>query len=140
MAWGKGIIAGMIIFMIFIIGMCIYMFLIPVDEYDHKYYEDGLKYDHDYDREAQVGKDHARPEIQVAGHYIKFTFVRPVKGTVKFVRPSDSALDKIFMIDSHQGNEANIPLQSFAIGQWQIVMEWESNHKAYLYKQEVYIK
>ncbi len=39
MNWGKGIITGMIIFMLFILSMCIYMFRMPADEYDHQYYE-----------------------------------------------------------------------------------------------------
>jgi len=140
MNWGKGIIAGMIIFMLFIIGMGIYMFSVPVDEYDHQYYENGLNFNHDYDREAQVGKDHAQPLIQVIGHHIKFTFAQPVKGKIKFMRPSDPALDRFFKLDSSEGNEIEVPLASIAAGQWQLVLEWESNHKAYLYHQEVYIK
>ncbi len=63
MNWGKGIIAGMIIFVLFIAGMCIYMFTSPQDDFDQQYYEKGLTFNHDYDREQQVTKDHAEPLI-----------------------------------------------------------------------------
>src|SRR5271165_5659973 len=94
MNWGKGIILGMVIFVLFIIGMSIKFFLLPVDDYDHQYYENGLNFDHDYNREKQVVTDHAAPSIKVDSQMFRLTFTRPVTGKIKFLRPSDTALDR----------------------------------------------
>jgi hypothetical protein len=116
------------------------MFMAPADDYDHQYYEKGLAFNHDYDREAQVVKDHARPLIVVVDHLIKFTFSQPVKGRVKFMRPSDNTLDTAFNLNSGTTKEVEFPLNKIITGQWQLELEWQSNRKAYLYHQEVYIK
>ena len=137
MNWGKGIILVLAIFILFISGMSIYMFLAPVDDYDHQYYENGLNFDHDYNRERQVIKDHATPSVRVANQKFFLGFTQPVTGHIKFLRPSDTALDKTFKLE---GKEIEISLKTIPVGQWQLVMAWESNHKAYLYHKEVYIK
>lgn len=128
------------LFILFISGMSIYMFMAPKDDYDHQYYEKGLTFDHDYDREKQVVKDHARPLIVLAADEIKLTFAQPVKGKIKFLRPSDNALDMAFDLNSDTGRTVAFPLDKIPAGQWQLAMEWESGHKAYLYHQEVFIK
>jgi hypothetical protein len=140
MNWGKATIVILTVFVLFIGGMSFYMFRAPKDDYDHQYYENGLNFDRDYNREAQVVKDHAQPLIVLNGNKIKFTFAEHVKGKIKFMRPSDNLLDKAFTLNSDTGREQEISLDKFPSGQWQLVMEWESNHKAYLYHKEIYIK
>jgi hypothetical protein len=140
MNWGKGIIAVLALFILFISGMSIYMFMAPVDDYDHQYYEKGLTFNHDYDREKQVVKDHARPLIAIINHHINITFAQPVLGKIKFMRPSDNTLDKVFNLNSGVGKYVDLSLATIVGGEWQLEMEWESNHKAYLYHQEVFIK
>jgi len=137
MNWGKGIVFGMAAFVIFIVGMCVYMVSSPTDSFDHEYYEKGLDFDHDFSREQQVVKDHAQPIIQLGADKIEFTFAQPAKGTIKFMRPSSTSSDKIYQINSAQ---AEIPITSLAAGDWQLVFEWTSNKKAYLYQKEIYIK
>jgi len=137
MNWGKGIILGMAIFVLFIVGLCVYMLASPADDFDHQYYEKGLNFDHDYAREQQVVKDHAQPLIQFTGEQLKITFSQSANGTVKFTRPSSSLSDRTFPI-TH--TELDIPLKSLATGEWQLTFEWTSNKKAYLFYQEVYIK
>lgn len=140
MNWGKGIIGGMVLFMLFIISMCVYMFMAPEDGYDHQYYEKGLNFDKDFIKERQVETDHAQPLIGVSGKTVRITFIKPASGIIKFIRPSNQILDKEFKLDSTVGREITIPVQSMAVGRWQLVLNWESNRKAYLYQQEIYIK
>jgi hypothetical protein len=140
MNWGKGIVGGMILFMLFILSMCIYMFMAPEDGYDHQYYEKGLNFDKDFKKEQQVQKDNARPVIKIYEKKIHITFVKPASGIIKFARPSNEALDKDVKIDSALGKQIIIPVQGMAIGRWQLVLTWESNHKAYLYQQKIDIK
>jgi hypothetical protein len=140
MNWGKGIIGGMVLFMLFIISMCVYMFRIPEDGYDHQYYEKGLNFDKDFNKEQQVQRDHARPLIEVSDKTVSITFMKPASGTIKFVRPANEALDNVIKLDSTSGKNINIPVERMAVGRWQLVLNWQSNHKAYLYQQEIYIK
>lgn len=137
MNWGKGIVGGMIVFMLFIIAMSVYMFMAPEDQYDHQYYEKGLNFDKFYNKEAQVVKDHAQPVIKISGGIITLTFDQSAKGTITFMRPSNDAMDKTYNID---GKEAQFPVVLVGKGQWQFVFDWVSNNKAYLYQKEVYLK
>lgn len=140
MNWGKGIIAGMIIFMLFILSMCIYMFRMPADEYDHQYYEKGLSFNKDYDREQQVSKDHAQPSISQVGDHLVIRFKAPAAGKISLIRPDDKSSDAAYPLQSGENNIVMILLTPIKKGQWQIMLEWESYHKAYLYQQEIYIQ
>jgi hypothetical protein len=116
------------------------MFISPADDYDHHYYEKGLTFNHDYDREEQVEKDHAQPLIALTNKEGVFTFSQPGKGTIRFMRPSNSAADKVYSFDSGNSKTVSFSLAPFAAGKWQLVFEWTSDHKSYLYQQEIYIK
>jgi hypothetical protein len=140
MNWGKGIILGMALFVLFITGMGVCMFMSPTDDYDHQYYEKGLTFNQDYNHEQQVARDHAQPLIEVAGDVMRFTFIEPVKGKITFVRPSDNLMDKIYQLDSGPGTEIDIPIGSINKGQWRLVIDWKSNSKRYLYYKEMFIK
>jgi len=140
MNWGKGLIAGMTVFMLFIISMCVYMFRMPADEYDHQYYEKGLNFDRDFDKEKQVVTDHAQPVINVEDGQARITFKTPANGTARFIRPSSEALDKTFQLKTTADNSANLALNGLVTGKWMVVLDWKSGDKAYLYQQEVYLK
>lgn len=140
MNWGKGIVLGMIVFMLYIIGMSIYMFMAPADEYDHQYYEKGLTFNADYKKEKQVFNDHAQPQIAVAAGSVKLSFKAPVKGTISFIRQSDKTLDRKDKLDSGTGRDIEFGTSNFAKGRWRLVMDWQSDNKVYLYQQEIFIK
>lgn len=130
----------MIIFMLFIISMCVYMFYMPADDYDHQYYEKGLNFDKEYNRERQVVTDKAQPLIKVDSCCIQVTFPQVIKGHVTLLRPSGSVKDQVFTLDNKNGQPIEILTAHIAKGQWQLVFNWTSNNKAYQYQQEVYIK
>jgi hypothetical protein len=140
MNWGKGVIAILAVFVLFIVAMSVYMFSAPADEYDHQYYENGLNFDHDYNREALVTKDHAQPVIAIDTCCVKITFPQVVIGQVKFMRPSSDAKDGTYALDNRNGQPIEILTSKMAKGKWQLEFEWKSNHKAYLYHQEIYVK
>ena len=140
MNWGKGIITGMVLFMVFILGMCIYMFRMPADEYDHQYYEKGLNFDKDFEKEKQVYKDYAQPDINISDRDLSITFNEPAVGTVRFIRPSSEALDQIVPLNTNGGKVTTLSVSSLVAGQWQMVLEWKSSNKSYLYHKEIFIK
>ncbi|SHN14137.1 FixH family protein [Mucilaginibacter sp. OK098] len=137
MNWGKATVLILIAFVLFIGGMSVYMFRSPKDDYDHQYYEDGINFDHDYNREAQVTKDHAEPVIKINADSILVTFSQIVEGKVKLMRPSSDAADKSYLLE---GKVVTIPLSQLIKGKWKLVFEWKSNNKAYLYNTEIFVK
>ncbi len=140
MNWGKATAVILIIFVLFIGGLSYFMFTAPNDEYDHQYYEDGLNFDHDYNREAQVTKDHAQPSIEVDTCCIKLSFPQIIIGKVRMSRPSSDASDTTIILDNKNGNPIEILTKHLAKGNWQLVFDWKSNSKAYLYHYEIYVK
>ena len=140
MNWGKATIVILVVFILFIGGMSVYMFLAPKDDYDHQYYENGLNFDHDYIREKQVIKDNAQPLIEIDSCCIRFTFPQLIKGEVKFMRPSSDAKDLSYVLDNKAGGPIQFTTSQMVKGRWQLVFNWKSNHKDYLYHQEIYIK
>lgn len=135
MNWGKGIIIGMGIFMLFITVLGVAMFRQP-DEADPNYYEKGLAFDADYARERQVVKDHAQPSLQVKGNVLAVGFVAPATGTATFMRPSTEGMDKIVKLPINTG-EVTIPLTGMAPGHWQLRFDWTSNGRKYLFSREI---
>ena len=140
MNWGKAIFWGLAIFVVFIMAMCVYMFAAPVDDYDHEYYEKGLSFNADYDRERQVVTDHAQPDIKVSNKLISFVFSSAIKAKIKFMRPSSNQADRVYIEECNAQNAISLPVTNFAPGPWQLELEWQSKGKQYLYHQEVYVK
>ena len=140
MNWGKATVGILILFVLFIGALSYYMWRAPDDEYDHQYYENGLNFDHDYNREKQVVKDHAQPIIEIDTCCIKLTFSQVIKGQLKMSRPSSDVRDTSFVLDNKSGNPIEILTRHLVKGKWQLVFDWKSDNKAYLYQQEVYVK
>src|ERR1700761_9292815 len=124
MNWGKIIVITLSTFVIFIAGMSIYMFASPQDDYDHDYYEKGLSFDKDYAREENVVKYHAQPQIQLNNYAVEIDFTGNATGTIKFERPSDDGMDKIFQVNA---SKLIVPVTSLATGKWQVIIDWKSN-------------
>ncbi len=136
MNWGKGIVLGMIVFVIFITAMGINMFLQP-DDVDNEYYEKGLAFDADYNREKQVVTDKLQPTILFADNAMRLKFVKAVKCKISLIRPSDRRLDQTFISVSNKANEIDIATAALAKGPWQLALEWTGDNRKYLFKQEV---
>lgn len=136
MNWGKGIVFTLSVFVLFIAGLSIYMFSTPQDDYDHAYYEKGLNFDKDFIKEENVVKDHAQPQIQVGKYAVILDFHKVSTGTVKFERPSDTRMDKVFPVDS---SKLIVPVTSLAQGEWQLTFNWRNSGHQYLYQQKIFI-
>jgi hypothetical protein len=140
MNWGKATVAVLVTFVLFIGGLCYVMLSGTNDEYDHQYYEDGLNFDHDYNREEQVIKDHAQPVIVIDTCCIQLVFPQSIVGKVRLSRPSSDARDTTFVLDGKSNHPIQLLTKHLAKGRWALVFDWRSQGKAYLYQKEVYIK
>ncbi|OKS87522.1 FixH family protein [Mucilaginibacter polytrichastri] len=138
MNWGKGIVLGLLAFVIFITAMGVKMFAQP-DDVDHEYYEKGLAFDADYNREKRVVTEKLQPNIRFTDKAMCVKFVKPLQCKITLMRPSDRRMDKIINMASDGVNEINIPIEKLATGPWQLSFEWADHHKKYLYNQEVMV-
>nr|WP_294796090.1 FixH family protein [uncultured Mucilaginibacter sp.] len=137
--WGKGLIIGMSIFMLFIISLAVAIFNQKADDYDHSYYEKGLDFDNDYKREQQVVADGAKPTIKVNAGILNLGFKGQTKGKLHFQRPSDQKMDKEMLFDTDVSGKSEVPLKQFTRGRWQLIIEWANQDKQYLYQQEIFV-
>jgi len=103
------------------------------------YYEKGLTYDKDYNREQQVIKDKAQPTIEADSCCIEVSFPQTVLGQVKLTRPSSNMGDRVIPIDNKNGQPVQILTANMPKGKWQLRFEWTSDNKAYLYQKEVFL-
>ena len=139
--WGNYLIIGMATFMVFIISMAVYMFAQTKDDYDKQYYEKGINFDQDYNREKQVFADRAVPKVSFDAQNMLIQFAAPAKGKLRFTRAADRHMDKLFAVKSiNAADPVMIPLTALTRGPYKMRFEWQSNLKQYLYEQEIMIK
>lgn len=139
MNWGKGIVIGMAVFMLFILTLGARMMTTATDDYDHAYYEKGLTFDVDYRKELQVVNDHAQPVVSLKNGIVSIQFKDAAAGKVNFIRQSDRNLDRACQFKTGTGNVYLLKTPLPAKGHWQIVADWQSNGKAYLYQQQLWV-
>ena len=72
MNWGTKIVLGMAVFMLFIIGMVVYMFKIHGNDalVEEDYYEKGLNYNQEYKAKENTLNDGAEPDIKITDSQI----------------------------------------------------------------------
>ncbi len=139
MNWGTKLGIGMGLFMSFIVTLGVLMLRSKSDDLvDTDYYEKGIGYEKDYIRKNQVQKDRAEPEI-TSSDSLKIVFQRPAKGRIRFIHPSDKTMDRMLDIVSGNGNQIELPLADMSKGQWKLLLEWESDGKAYMYDKELWV-
>ncbi|WP_158796027.1 FixH family protein [Pedobacter sp. L105] len=140
MNWGTKIVIGLAIFMISIVALGIIMTSGKKDALvENDYYEKGINYDKDYNREEQMKHDHAQPELLVSKDKITITFKDEATGTAKLIRMADKNLDRKLTFSSDAGNQVVIPSAALQKGSWKLSIEWISKEKSYLYEQEITI-
>lgn len=137
--WGNGIAIGMTAFIAFIVVLGVQMFRDSPGDYDRQYYEKGLAYDSVYAKEKQVIADHAAPQFKLENKSMLIQFAGTSAGHIRFERPSDPDQDKLLEFRSNGSDQAVIPLDKFAAGQWQVTLDWQSKGKKYLYQREMFL-
>ncbi|RZL34263.1 MAG: nitrogen fixation protein FixH, partial [Pedobacter sp.] len=67
MNWGTKLVLGMAAFMLFVIGMVVYMFRVHGNDslVEEDYYEKGLDYDKEYDAKRNTLLDKAEPSVKI---------------------------------------------------------------------------
>lgn len=137
MNWGTKIVLGMVGFMLFIIGMVIYMFHVHGRDalIEENYYEKGIDYNTEYNAKQNVVDDNAKPKIMNTRTQLIIQLKSPASYQLLLMRASDSKDDlKLIGKTTGNGNIILIDKTKIAKGMWFINLSWHSDNKEYLYK------
>lgn len=140
MNWGTKIVLGMLAFMLFIIGMVVYMFKVHDNDslVEEDYYEKGLNYDQEYTAKENVLNDNAEPSIKINAHQIIIELKDSAIYELKLIRPANAAEDK-----KSKGNTIGatnlilIDRAHMSTGLWSLELKWMSNHKQYQFNKNI---
>lgn len=141
MNWGTKIILGMIAFMLFIVGMVVYMFKINDDDalVEKDYYEKGINYDQEYDAQKNTLDDNFVPKIEITSTQIIIQLKEAASSyKLKILRPSAAKEDinrEGIPVGDH--NIILVDKTKMSPGLWMLSLEWKSNEKPYLYKKDI---
>ncbi|PRD46547.1 FixH family protein [Sphingobacterium haloxyli] len=139
MNWGLKIVFVLGTFIIFILGVGIYMVTENTDTLeDEDYYERSLFYDEVYQRKQNLLADKARPTVRVENDTLHLTFSKsPSRGVLIFKRPSDSRLDTSLPFVS-KNPYYRLPVDSFIKGSWRLEISWEQDGTPYTSDHNLY--
>ena len=140
MNWGTKIVLGMITFMLFIIGMVIYMFHVHGRDalIEENYYEKGIDYNTEYNAKQNVADDNAKPKITNTPKQLLIQLKAPAAYQLVLMRASDSKDD--LKLNGKTTGDTNIILvdkAKLAKGMWFISLTWRVENKDYLYKSNI---
>lgn len=140
MNWGTKLVLGMATFMLFVIGMVVYMFSVHGNDslVDEDYYEKGLDYNKEYDAKRNTLLDKAEPVIKIEASKIVIKLKDSATYHLKINNASKAKEDR-----SSKGEtigEANLIIvdsQLFNKGLWTLDLKWTSKGKNYQYNKNI---
>lgn len=139
MNWGYKIIIGGALFMLFIIGMSVVMIMRSQDDdlIEKDYYQKGLDFNADYNKQQEAAQDADAPIIEANKEGLKIFFSTSSAYTLECKRPANAALDKTFKGQAIDQQTLNIARSELATGPWYIELSYQKNGKSYLIKREI---
>lgn len=140
MNWGLRIVVGLGSFMIFIIGMVVYMLSKDTDSLeDRDYYEKSLTYDVVYDKKKNLVDDGAKPTVLVRSDTLVITFKKANnQGALNFKRPADAKLDQSISFETAT-DVYRLPVSDFQRGSWTMEIDWKGQGKNYISSHPVFL-
>ena len=140
MNWGTKIVLGMVAFMLFIIGMVIYMFSVHGNDslVEEDYYEKGLNYDQEYKAKENVLNEDAQPDIKINDSQIIIQLKDSASYKLKLMRPSNAKDDVISKGNTiGDTNMILIDRANMHTGLWFLELRWISNNKEYQFNKNI---
>ena len=140
MNWGTKLVLGMAIFMLFIIGMVVYMFSVHGNDalVDDDYYEKGINYNEEYTAKQNLINDKAMPLLTLTKSQIIIKLKDSANYELKLIRPSTQNNDiKENGATVTDSNLVLINRRAMHSGLWLLELKWTSNGKKYLYNKNI---
>ncbi|WP_443943575.1 FixH family protein [Pedobacter sp. AW1-32] len=140
MNWGTKIVMGMAAFMLFIIGMVMYMFSVHNRDalIEDNYYEKGINFNSEYTAAQNMLNDQASPEIIIDQQKMVILLRDSAEFVLTLMRPSNKKQDR--KIEGHTIGATNaivLNKKDFAPGMWFLSLSWTHANKPYLFKKNI---
>lgn len=140
MNWGTKIILGMVVFMLFIVTMVVYMFSRHGDDalVDENYYENGIRYNEEYDAKQNVLNDNATPLLRVTKEQIIINLKDSANYELKLLSPSMRQNDLLRKgTTNSENNLILIDRSDMLPGLKFLELKWISRGKHYVFKTNI---
>lgn len=139
MNWGKKLMIGMGLFMVFIACLGAIMIMKGDDDalIEKDYYEKGQAFDKDYNKKQRAIDDMVIPSIHTNEFGVTITFPVLVKYKILCRRMSDSQMDKIFEGSTNEERSIQIQKGELEPGPWLLRMDYTTDGKNYLFEGEI---
>lgn len=140
MNWGTKIVMGMVTFMLFIVGMVIYMFVVHGRDalIEENYYEKGINYNEEYKAKQNTINDNAQPNIQINKQQIIISLKDSASYKLVLMRAANNADDL-----KYEGNTIGasnlilIDRNKMGKGLWFLNLQWQLGKKEYQFKKNI---
>ena len=125
--------------MTFIIAMATKMIISGGDDdlVEKDYYEKGLAYDLNYNKQQKAISDSVIPDIVIDQKGLAISFTSAAKYKLVCKRPSDSKLDRVFESLAKEEKSLFIPREQLKSGPWNFHLEFSIGDNAYLVEREM---
>jgi len=138
MNWEMKIIAGMLIFITFIVTLgWIMLSSKPDGLVDSNYYEKGLKYEGEFNMKEQTIKDGKVPEILLTADILTIRFKTDASGMIKMMCVADKSKDRVLNFKTNENKQVGISTGGLTAGLWRLEISWKDLEAKYLYDKEV---
>jgi len=142
MNWGTKIVLGMAAFMLFIIGMVVYMFKTNGNDalVEDDYYEKGINYDQEYAAKSNTLNDDAVPVIKISKSQVILQLKDAADYQLTLMRPSEAKKD-VKSSGKTIGDAHLIIIDASPLdkGLWSLKLKWSAKGKDYLFVKEITI-
>jgi nitrogen fixation protein FixH len=134
--WGHGIAAVYAIFALASLGIVAFTMTQKVELVAPDYYAQEVAYEQQINRlrETNALEQQATCTLSADGQFIKLQFPikkAAVQGTIRFYRPSESALDEEYEIDPDNDGSQLLPTTKLAKGLWRIKVTWSAEGREF---------
>ncbi len=142
-SWGTGIIIAIIIFMAITVATVIFMMNQQVDLVSSDYYEQGIKYQQQIDKENRSQSLKENVNMVWTGNNFEISFPEEydnqvISGDIFFYRPSDSKKDFRLPLNLSERKQY-IPVYGLEKGLWRVKLNWNLNNNDYFYSETSFV-
>ena len=139
MNWGKKLVTGLALFMIFMVTLGTIMIMRSGEDalIESDYYEKGQRYNEQYQAKQNALNDMTVPVLLTDQNGVTITFPLPVKYRLTCKRLSDQDMDKIFEGSTEAEQIIELLKGDLPAGPWMLKIEYSANNKDYLFEGEI---
>jgi len=142
-SWGTGIVIAIVVFMVITVATVIFMMNQDVDLVSEDYYEKGIKYQQQIDKENRSQNLKENVKMEWTGNMFEISFPeeydsQSITGEILFYRPSDSKKDFKLPLSLTDRNQV-IPVSGLQKGLWRVQLNWSLNNKDNYYSETSFI-